>query len=232
MSSRLFAEKATSAMENSRGPARSLAEASEDEITPVTHGLGSTGEDTHCLESSRGMPDEAPRFHGKIEFILPLGYMGSTSTGAVRYSDLSDNHKRCIDCLRAKINKMPKRKLLDCLKREIAVDEIMPLILLDRDSVVELLNIGQTTFKRWIHEGLGMERWPARAVRAHHDRWLKCHKEEMDELYKSEPNFDAQTLKEKREQKEEAWTAMHKLGDDIRQVGHAFREKHKSTIME
>jgi hypothetical protein len=83
-----------------------------------------------------------------------------------QYDDLSDDIKYRIDALREKILQMPRRKLRESLADKVTLDEIEPLMAVNRDDLATMLSLGVTTWKSFVHQELGIARWPARSLKS------------------------------------------------------------------
>lgn len=68
--------------------------------------------------------------------------------------------------LRSKIAMMPRRKLRECLAAGITLEEIVPLMEVNRDDLASMLGLGVTTWKSFLHNELHVPRWPARALKS------------------------------------------------------------------
>lgn len=80
--------------------------------------------------------------------------------------ELSEEIRAKIDALRAKIVTMPRRKLRECLAKGVTLEEIEPLMVVNRDDLAAMLSLGVTTWKSFLHQELGVSRWPARALKS------------------------------------------------------------------
>lgn len=78
---------------------------------------------------------------------------------------LAPNVQRAIVDMRAKINSMNPRKFLQSLEREVAIEEVIPFMTVNRDDLVDMLGIGPTSWKRFLCK-TGIARWPARKFRS------------------------------------------------------------------
>lgn len=99
-----------------------------------------------------------PSMDGRIE-----GRMGSHPD---LYYNLSPKIRRLIDRLREKISKMSRRKLRKSLALGVTLDEVEPLMCVNRDELAYMLGVGVTTWKMFVHHTLGIPRWPARALKS------------------------------------------------------------------
>lgn len=71
-----------------------------------------------------------------------------------------------VHALRRRIESMPRRKLRESLASSITIEDVEPLMSINRDEVAGLLGIGVTTWKAFVHKTLGIARWPARGVKS------------------------------------------------------------------
>jgi hypothetical protein len=94
--------------------------------------------------------------------------LGDNGWSSVReqYDELPLDIRRLIDRLRARISKMPRRKLRECLSSAVTLDEIEPLMGVNRDDLATMLSLGVTTWKSFVHQELGVSRWPARSLKS------------------------------------------------------------------
>lgn len=81
------------------------------------------------------------------------------------YENLSPQIRDHIDQLREKIAAMPRRKLRESLAREVTIEDVEPLMFVNRDELAGMLGLGVTTWKTFMHS-LGVPRWPARALKS------------------------------------------------------------------
>jgi hypothetical protein len=82
------------------------------------------------------------------------------------FDGLPQELKVKIFALRTKIAGMPRRKLRDSLARDVTLEEIEPLMVVNRDDLAAMLALGVTTWKSFLHQELGVSRWPARALKS------------------------------------------------------------------
>lgn len=95
----------------------------------------------------------------------------SMSGGGVRshpdvYENLSTDMRTKVDNLRDKIAMMPRRKLRESLAQGVTIEDVEPLMCLNRDELAGMLGLGVTTWKMFLHNTLGVPRWPARALKS------------------------------------------------------------------
>lgn len=83
-----------------------------------------------------------------------------------RYEELPRKLQHHVDMLRLKIAGMPRRKLRGCLANEVTLEEIEPLMGVNRDDLATMLSLGVTTWKSFVHQELGIARWPARSLKS------------------------------------------------------------------
>jgi hypothetical protein len=107
------------------------------------------------------------------EFADSLGEEGFSGIGGENKSSVRDQYdelplevRQRIDRLRAKISKMPRRKLRECLAGAVTLEEIEPLMGVNRDDLATMLSLGVTTWKSFVHQELGVSRWPARSLKS------------------------------------------------------------------
>lgn len=81
------------------------------------------------------------------------------------YENLTDEIQRTVDRLREKISAMPRRKLRESLARTVSLEDVEPLMFINRDELAHMLGLGVTTWKTFMHS-LGVPRWPARALKS------------------------------------------------------------------
>lgn len=106
-----------------------------------------------------------------------VGNIGSTNTtmsglGNValshpdQYENLDGMTRMYVDALRDKIALMPRRKLREYLARHVSLEDVVPLMAVNRDELAGMLGLGVTTWKTFMHS-IGVSRWPARALKSH-----------------------------------------------------------------
>lgn len=82
------------------------------------------------------------------------------------YENLSERIRQKVDELKRRINSMPRRKLRESLAQGLTIEDVEPLMILNRDELAEMLGLGVTTWKTFVHHTLGIPRWPARALKS------------------------------------------------------------------
>lgn len=82
------------------------------------------------------------------------------------YENLSPEIREKVDNLQSKISVMPRRKLRESLAKGVSIDEVEPLMSVNRDELAGMLGLGVTTWKMFVHHTLGIPRWPARALKS------------------------------------------------------------------
>lgn len=80
--------------------------------------------------------------------------------------DMTPEMKLHVESLRKRIEGMPRRKLRESLATEITIEDVEPLMSVNRDEVAGLLGVGVTTWKAFVHKTLGIARWPARGIKS------------------------------------------------------------------
>jgi hypothetical protein len=83
-----------------------------------------------------------------------------------RYGELPADVQAKIQALSGKISRMPRRKLRECLANEVTLQEVEPLMVVNRDDLATMLSLGVTTWKSFVHQELGVARWPARGLKS------------------------------------------------------------------
>lgn len=109
---------------------------------------------------------------GSTAINSPASGMSMTSQGSAAfgshpdtYENLTDELRAHVDRLREKISAMPRRKLRESLAREVTLEDVEPLMFINRDELAGMLGLGVTTWKTFMHS-LGVPRWPARALKS------------------------------------------------------------------
>lgn len=82
------------------------------------------------------------------------------------YENLSPVTREKVDSLQGKISVMPRRKLRESLAKGVSLDDVEPLMCINRDELAGMLGLGVTTWKMFVHHTLGIPRWPARALKS------------------------------------------------------------------
>lgn len=83
-----------------------------------------------------------------------------------QYENLDEMTRMYVDALRDKIALMPRRKLREYLARHVSLEDVVPLMAVNRDELAGMLGLGVTTWKTFMHS-IGVSRWPARALKSH-----------------------------------------------------------------
>lgn len=83
-----------------------------------------------------------------------------------QYENLDAMTRMYVDALRDKIALMPRRKLREYLARHVSLEDVVPLMAVNRDELAGMLGLGVTTWKTFMHS-IGVSRWPARALKSH-----------------------------------------------------------------
>lgn len=81
------------------------------------------------------------------------------------YENLSAKIQKHVDALREKIAAMPRRKLRESLAQSVTLEDVEPLMFINRDELAGMLGVGVTTWKTFMHS-LGVPRWPARMLKS------------------------------------------------------------------
>lgn len=81
------------------------------------------------------------------------------------YENLPSEVRKHVDTLREKISAMPRRKLRESLAQSITLEDVEPLMFINRDELAGMLGVGVTTWKTFMHS-LGVPRWPARMLKS------------------------------------------------------------------
>lgn len=82
------------------------------------------------------------------------------------YENLSGDIREKVDRLQGIISAMPRRKLRESLAQGVSIDDVEPLMCVNRDELAAMLGLGVTTWKMFVHHTLGIPRWPARALKS------------------------------------------------------------------
>lgn len=81
------------------------------------------------------------------------------------YENLTPEVQKHVDALREKIAAMPRRKLRESLAQSVTLEDVEPLMFINRDELAGMLGVGVTTWKTFMHS-LGVPRWPARMLKS------------------------------------------------------------------
>lgn len=81
------------------------------------------------------------------------------------YENLPLKIQKHVDHLREKIAVMPRRKLRESLAQSVTLQDVEPLMFINRDELAGMLGVGVTTWKTFMHS-LGVPRWPARMLKS------------------------------------------------------------------
>lgn len=122
------------------------------------------------VEDDEGM--DAHSINANYDTTLPSNRsnMSMSSPGIGSHPDLYENIdpllRAKVDALARKISGMPRRKLRECLAQRVTIEDVEPLMVLNRDELAGMLGLGVTTWKMFVHNSLGVPRWPARALKS------------------------------------------------------------------
>lgn len=96
---------------------------------------------------------------------LDLSLDAQISSHPDQYENLPPHIRNHVDRLREKISLMPRRKLRESLALVVTLEDVEPLMFVNRDELASMLGLGVTTWKTFMHS-LGVPRWPARALKS------------------------------------------------------------------
>lgn len=172
----------------------------------------SLGDSSGCLETSRSYS------------LHTSGYNESTTAPLAHselYNSLSPDMQQKVDHLREKIAKMPRRKLRKSLTKGVTIEEVMPLMSLNRDDLAEMLGLGVTTWKIFIHNTFGIPRWPARVLKSQELREKGLQNRLNDAELRGDTAAAADLLQELRKLEDKR----RKMRNKIRSIAGTCREK-------
>lgn len=95
----------------------------------------------------------------------PLSGTSTSLSHPDQYENLDCGTRDQVDRLRERISSMPRRKLREYLARYVSLEDVVPLMAVNRDELAGMLGLGVTTWKTFMHS-LGVPRWPARALKS------------------------------------------------------------------
>lgn len=145
----------------------------------------------------------------------------TTRTHTDLYENLPPELQMRVDHLREKISKMPRRKLRDSLALGVTIEEVIPLMSINRDDLAEMLGLGVTTWKIFIHKTFGIPRWPARVLKSQEmkERTLRARLAEAE--LRGDTHATAELWQELKKLEEKRRIGRNKL----RNLGRRCREK-------
>jgi len=141
--------------------------------------------------------------------------MPRTTTGP--YENLSPELQLHVDALREKIDKMPRRKLRDSLRKNVTIEEVEPLMSINRDDLAEMLGIGVTTWKLFVHTSFDLPRWPARVLKSQQMQEKSAHVRLNDAKLRGDTHATA-----------EIWQELKKIEDKKYKWKNKLRTKAKN----
>lgn len=125
-----------------------------------------------------------------------------------------------------KIPKMPNRKLRKSLAKSVTIEEVEPLMSINRDDLVEILRLGVTTCKKFVLDSFKLPRWPARMLKS----------QEIQEnsarvrLYEVELRSDAHAAAEIRQELRKILDKKYKWRHQLRVASKQCRYKLMSAL--
>lgn len=137
------------------------------------------------------------------------------------YDSLTPEQQRMVDHLREKIGKMPRRKLRECLAKGVSIEEVEPLMSINRDDLAEMLGLGVTTWKIFIHNTFGIPRWPARVLKSQEVKENSL----RGRLQDAEIRQDSAAVSELYQEIRKLEDKRHKARNKIRAIANSCREK-------
>lgn len=145
------------------------------------------------------------------------------------YENLSDDIREKVDRLKATISSMPRRKLREYLARLVSIDDVEPLMCVNRDELADMLGLGVTTWKMFVHHTLGIPRWPARALKSQKVKEKKLLQKKMEAEQRGEYDV-ADRIQRELSRLTQAHIRRRKLfRDDVNmRVSHGMIEKKRS----
>lgn len=100
----------------------------------------------------------------------PVSDTSVSGSGIGSHPDLYENLEKevrdKVDRLREIVTAMPRRKLRESLAKGVTIEDVEPLMCVNRDELAGILGLGVTTWKMFVHHTLGVPRWPARALKS------------------------------------------------------------------
>ncbi|KAI0566828.1 hypothetical protein FGB62_5g263 [Gracilaria domingensis] len=147
--------------------------------TPVSRHVLNTGRDTGNEEdgekndeesSDGGIFSEEYQDSAELRDLSPSSNISMTCPRIGSHPDLYENlsadMQARIDAMARKIANMPRRKLRESLAEGVTIEDVEPLMIVNRDELAGMLGLGVTTWKMFVHNSLGVPRWPARALKS------------------------------------------------------------------
>lgn len=177
----------------------------------------------------RARSDMGPRFaraplpspDARLQTPAAVADCGGFARAEAQLRDLGPSLQRAIGALRAKIETMPRRKLRESLARGVTIDEVIPLMSVNRDDLAGMLGLGVTTWKIFIHHTFGIPRWPARVLKSQEMRERSL----QGRLREAEARGDAQACADLWGELRVLQEKRKKGRNQIRAVAKKFREK-------
>lgn len=128
------------------------------------------GDEQDCDEDDEGADAHSINTNSEMRLPFDRNNMSMSSPGIGSHPDLYENIdpllRAKVDALARKISGMPRRKLRECLAQRVTIEDVEPLMVLNRDELAGMLGLGVTTWKMFVHNSLGVPRWPARALKS------------------------------------------------------------------
>lgn len=112
------------------------------------------------------------------------------------YANLSEDIRKKVDRLQDKISAMPRRKLRESLAKGVTIEDVEPLMCVNRDELADMLGLGVTTWKMFVHHTLGIPRWPARALKSQKVKENKLLQKKMEAEQRGEYDVAQRLQKE------------------------------------
>lgn len=112
------------------------------------------------------------------------------------YPNLPPETKKHVDKLGAKISSMPRRKLRENLAKLVTIEDVEPLMCINRDELATMLGLGVTTWKMFVHHTLCIPRWPARALKSQQVKEQKLYQKKLEAEQRGEYDLAERLQKE------------------------------------
>lgn len=122
--------------------------------------------------------------------------------------------------IRNKVQKIKRSKLLQGLAAAVKIDEVLPLLGLNRDNVARLVGVSTTTWKGFAHKKLGIKRWPGRTFRKFEDTETYLHRR----LAFAEKLNDTADMETARLEMKQLKETMKKEIDEIKETSRKFQQ--------
>lgn len=165
--------------------------------------LGRVAKERHCPSKARhvmihgenkNITDVGNRFVGNLGNQIDIGChktahspISDSSMSGIGigthpdlYENLSPEIREKVDSLHEKISAMPRRKLRESLSKGVRLEDVEPLMCVNRDELAGMLGLGVTTWKMFVHHTLGIPRWPARALKSQKVKEKKLLQKKLD----------------------------------------------------